>query len=67
MMQEPMLIIEPPVLTDEAVASLQDFLYTFIEAFDSHYEQRLRRYYHRLRVNALKNNSMTNDNEEQPF
>lgn len=67
MMQEPELIIEPPVLTDEAVASLQDFLYTFIEAFDSHYEHRLRRYYHRLRVNAWQNNSMTNDREEPPF
>jgi predicted outer membrane protein len=67
MIQEPNLIIEPPVLTDEAVASLQDFLYTFIEAFDSHYEHRLRRYYHRLRVNALMNNSMTSDREEPPF
>lgn len=67
MMQEPALIIEPPVLTDETVASLQDFLYTFIEAFDSHYEHRLRRYYHRLRVNAVLKNSMTGDCEDPPF
>ena len=67
MIQEPELIIEPPILTDEAVASLQDFLYTFVEAFDKHYEQRLRRYYQRLRVNSLRDNPMIGDNGEPPF
>jgi hypothetical protein len=37
--------IRLPPLSDEAVVEIHDFLYDFIERFESHYEAQIHRYY----------------------
>lgn len=39
------IIIELPALSDEAAASVQNFIYRMMTAIDEHYYQQIRRYY----------------------
>ena len=38
--------IRLPPLSDEAAVEIRDFLYDFIERFESHYSAQIRRFYH---------------------
>jgi hypothetical protein len=44
----PVLIIEMPNLSDEAVVALQDFLFEVINTFESQYSSQIKRYYQQL-------------------
>lgn len=44
-MDKPVLIIELPELSDEAVSEIHNFLQEFRDGFESHYIGQLRRYY----------------------
>lgn len=39
------ITIELPVLSDEAAASVQTFVYKIMNAIDEHYYQQIKRYY----------------------
>ncbi len=41
----PLILSEPPELSDEGAAQCLDFLYELTVAFESHYANQLRRYY----------------------
>jgi hypothetical protein len=43
-MDNPVLLIDTPILSDEAAAGAYDFLQAFMMAFESHYFEQLRRY-----------------------
>ena len=43
-MDNPVLIIEAPILDDESVVKIYDFLQNLIFAFDAHYYVQLQRY-----------------------
>jgi hypothetical protein len=43
-MDRPVLLIEAPILSDDAAASVMDFLQALILAFESHYYPQLRRH-----------------------
>jgi hypothetical protein len=43
-----LLILEVPVLEDEAVAALQDFLWDLLTQFESHYFMQLQRHHRKL-------------------
>jgi hypothetical protein len=45
---KPVLIIDLPELSDEAVVGVRDFLEALMESFDSHYFSQLQRYYRGL-------------------
>jgi hypothetical protein len=51
-------MIELPALSDEAAASVQNFIYRVMNAIDEHYYQQIRRYY--------KYESMSSDIEGHP-
>ncbi len=40
----PLVLNEPPALSDEAAAQLLDLLYELTSAFENHYANQLRRY-----------------------
>lgn len=44
-MDKQVLIVEMPDLSDEAVVSIQGFLWDFMNTFESHYYYQLKRYY----------------------
>jgi hypothetical protein len=46
----PLLIEDPPRLTDETAAEMLEFLYLQAHAFEMHYGAQLRRYYQRNEV-----------------
>lgn len=52
-MDKPIFIIEMPDLTDEAVSSIQDFIWDLLVQFESSYYHQLQR--HHRRNNKLKN------------
>jgi hypothetical protein len=56
------LIVEVPTLSDETVASMQNFFEAFMKAFESHYCCQLDRYYYRPNVTRSKS-----DKDEPPF
>jgi hypothetical protein len=41
----PVLLIEMPELSNESAFALCEFLYTLTASFESHYDQQLREYY----------------------
>lgn len=41
----PLMMPDPPLLTDEGAAQCLDFLYQLTAAFEQHYAAQLRRYY----------------------
>ena len=41
----PLILPDPPELSDEGAAQCLDFLYEFTLAFEKHYADQLRRYY----------------------
>jgi hypothetical protein len=45
MIQLPLILNDPPELSDEAASQLLDLLYTLTSAFESHYFDQLRRHY----------------------
>ena len=44
-MNRPLLNIEAPKISDEAAASLQALLFVLAEAFSTHYDHQIERYY----------------------
>lgn len=44
-MEKPILIIEAPILTNEAVASVQEFLHEMMVAFEAHYYHQLQQHH----------------------
>ena len=44
MTPSPLVLNEPPVLSDEAATQLLDLLYALTTAFENHYANQLRRY-----------------------
>lgn len=38
-------LIEMPILSDEAVIEIQDFLHLALDMFEDHYSQQIERYY----------------------
>lgn len=44
-MNRPLLNIDAPKISDEAAASLQDLLFVLTEAFSTHYDHQIERYY----------------------
>lgn len=57
-MDRPVIIIEMPILTDEAVVGIQTFLQELIFAFESHYFSQLQRYYHNAQPDDTIENSL---------
>lgn len=47
-MEKPVLIIEAPILTNEAVASVLEFLHEVITAFEAHYYHQLQQHHRSL-------------------
>ena len=43
----PLMLADPPSLSDEAASEMRDFLYEFINAFENHYRVQLQRQYQR--------------------
>lgn len=39
------MLVDPPKLSDQTVSEMLDFLYEFINAFENHYANQLRRYH----------------------
>lgn len=55
-MDKPLLIIEMPELSDEAVIGIHQFLEEIREAFESHYFYQMQRYYRQHhRANEIEN------------
>ena len=49
-MDKPVIIIEVPTLTDEAVVGIQEFLQELTLAFEAHYFSQLQRHYRNLQL-----------------
>lgn len=54
-MEQPVLVIDAPELSDEGAASVNNFLQEFILAFESHYYCQLQRYHKRFRCEPTFN------------
>jgi hypothetical protein len=54
-MNQSVLIVEVPELDDKSVAKLNDFIYEFLRAFESHYYPQLARYAHRQENKKFEN------------
>lgn len=61
-MEQPVLVIDAPELSDEGVASVNHFLQEFIQAFENHYYNQILRYHKKCRDEPLEN-----DKDQLPF
>lgn len=62
----PLILEQPPMLSDEAASQLLDFLYELITAFENHYASQLRRYHEPARP-SQKDLFDKLDDEPAPF
>jgi len=60
----PLILSEPPELSDEGAAQCLDFLYELTVAFENHYANQLRRYYE---PTAPENPDLFDDMEADPM
>ena len=56
------LVIEAPILTDEAAVNLQDFFYALMEAFGEHYHHQVERYYRESVIGNMADVDVTQEN-----
>lgn len=58
------LVIEAPVLTDEAAVNIQDFFSALTDAFGEHYHYQIERYYRKSVMGSMVdvNARVTEDN-----
>ena len=56
------LVIEAPILTDEAAVNLQDFFYALMEAFGEHYHHQVERYYRESVIGTMADVDVTQEN-----
>ena len=56
------LVIEAPILTDEAAVNVQDFFYALMDAFGEHYQCQIERYYRESVIATMPDINMTDDN-----
>lgn len=61
-------MLELPALSDEAAASLQNFIYGLMNAVDEHYYSQIQRHYIHASMDELITNSpIINNLNEPPF
>ena len=60
------VMIELPALSDEAAASLQNFIYGLMDAVDEHYYRQIQRYYVNASMNELIGSHSVDENQEAP-
>ena len=58
----PLLLNDPPPLSDEAATQLLDFLYELITAFENYYAPQLRRYAQEQTVDRSQPDLFADDN-----
>ncbi len=63
-MDKPVLVIEAPELSDEAAAVVRDFLFDLVNAFESHYYHKRKRYYQQSENRKCSHES---PEEQEPF
>ena len=56
------LVIEAPILTDEAAVNLQDFFYALMEAFGEHYHHQVERYSRESVIGTMADVDVTQEN-----
>lgn len=60
------VMIELPALSDEAAASLQNFIYGLMDAVDEHYYRQIQRYYVNASMNELIESHPVEESPEDP-
>ena len=60
------IVIEAPLLTDEAAANLQDFFYAITEAFADHYHPQTERFYFESVAGAMLDGTISPE-DDPPF
>lgn len=60
------ITIELPVLSDEAAASVQTFVYKVMNAIDEHYYQQIKRYYVYESRNSFIDDHPAQENLDDP-
>lgn len=61
----PMLLVDPPEVSDEVASEILNFLYELVNAFEDHYANQLRRY-HETNTSPQPN-PIGFDDESPPF
>lgn len=61
------IMIELPALSDEAAASLQNFIYELMNAVDEHYYRQIQRHYVHASMNDLITHPIVEKSDEPPF